>query len=233
MSELALSGSSFSFSEEETSTFAQHSNKRACRRKVRGCGFQLGNQATKRRLFTTATSSAKKVSLSRMKSGLLKHTKFPQRPTSNDILIKRGEDLITWSLFVPHGAEVMNMDILRHVFSLLRCNEAGCWGILRLHKLPRSKVLQSHFILHCVRCHTVVAEFCSSLLIVGSPKESINNPKADIRRPAGVNTRSTLAVHCASLSWRDFRLVCGLMDLPVPNKDLNKRTLESVTSCAA
>ena len=115
MSELALSGSSFSFSDEETSTFAQPSTKRAYRKNVRGCGSQLGNQATKRRLFTTATSSAKKLSMSRSKSGLLKNTNFPQRPTSSDILIKRGEDLITRSMFVPHGAEVMNMDILRHV----------------------------------------------------------------------------------------------------------------------
>ena len=231
MSELALSGPRLTFSEKETTPFAQPSSKRAYRRKIRS-GFRKGNQAAKRRLFTPATSSSNKISLSHPKAGLLKQTKFPQKPVCHDILIKRGEDLKTRSMFVPHGTEIMNMDVLCHVISLLRCNEAECWGSMQLHKLPRSEGLQSHFILHCIRCHTVVAEFASSLCVGESPKEAINNPMAYMRRPAEVNTRATFAVHCTSLSWRDFRLLCALMDLPVPNKDLNKRALESVKACA-
>ena len=196
-------------------------------------GFRKGNQAAKRPLFTPATSSSKKISLSYPKSGLLKQIKLPQKPVCHDVLIKRGDDLKTRSLFVPHGTELMNMDVLCQVISLLRCNEAGCWGSMQLHKLPRYEGLQSHFILHCTRCHTVVAEFDSSLRVGESPKEAINNTKAFMRRPAEVNTRATLAVHCTSLSWRDFRLLCALIDLPVPNKDLNKLALERVKSCSA
>ena len=122
------------------------------------------------------------------------------------------------------------MDILVHVLSLLRCNEPHCPGAMMLHKLPRTNGLQSYFILHCKRCHSVVAEFSNSPHIGETPKEAVNNPLMFARRPNEVNTRAFLAVHSTSTSWRDFLLICALMDLPVPGRNLQKRELEKFQS---
>ena len=44
-------------------------------------------------------------------------------------------------------------------------------------------------------------------------------------RPSEINLRANLALHTTSYSWQDFRLACALMDLPVPQKNLNKRAI--------
>ena len=134
---------------------------------------------------------------------------------------------------VPRGAEIINIDILCHVISLLRCNDPHCSGYLVLHKLPKNVGLQSYFILHCTRCHQVVAEFSSTLHIGETPQEAVNNPNMNLRRPNEVNLRSLLAVHSTSMSWRDFLLVCSIMDLPVPGHNMNKRALEHFQSCTS
>ena len=49
--------------------------------------------------------------------------KFQAKPIPYDVLLKRGDKTSSSQLFVPHGAEIINMDILRHVLSLLHSNE--------------------------------------------------------------------------------------------------------------
>ena len=148
-----------------------------------------------------------------------------------DVFLKRGDNTYSRPMFLPNGSEVMNMDILRHILSLLHCNEPNCSGTMVLHKLPKTYGLQSYFILHCVRCHSIVAEFSSSAHVGETPLEAVNNPNMNARRPNEVDSRAMLAVHSTSMSWRDFLLVCALMDLPIPGRNLNQRSLEHFQAC--
>ena len=235
VSQMTSSVTSFGFSEAEITTFSVPLPKRG--RKQRG-GFLKGDANYKRRLFTLDSPPppppppppSKKPSLSYK-------TRFnfrkPSRPRPKNITLRKGSQTSSSAMYVPHGSEVMNMDILCSVVSLIRCNDPSCSGYLTLHKLQRNKGLQSFFILHCARCHNVVAEFPSSLHIGESPLEAVNNPPTKAFRPTEVNTRALLAVHSTSMSWRDFQLVCAVMDLPLPARNLNKRSLEYFKSSTA
>ena len=227
LTQLATSVTAFAFTEAETSIFALPTPKRTYRKKRRG-GFQKGCSQPKRRVITTGTHT-KKHSLA---SDVRGHCKVPSKPKPHDVFLKKGDKTTSRQMYVPHGAEVMNMDILSHVLSLLHCNEPHCPGTMMLHKLQKTISLQSYFILHCKRCHSVVAEFSSSLHIGETPQEAVNNPHMTTRRPIEVNRRALLATHTTSMSWRDFLLVCALMDLPVPGHNMNKRALDHLQSCA-
>ena len=158
---------------------------------------------------------------------------MPPKPKLHKVNIRTGEKTTSREMYTPHGSELINMDILCNVISLLRSNETGCWGSLILHKLPQTNGLLSNFIIHCIRCHVVVAEFSSSLRIGETPQEAINNPYIKRHTETEVNSRTLLAVHSTSMSWRDFLLVCALMDLPVPGRNLNKVSLEYFTPTTA
>ena len=124
------------------------------------------------------------------------------------------------------------MDILGHVMTLLHCIERDCPGTLKLKKLPRTNGLQSNIILNCVRCHSVVAEFPSSLHLGETPQEAVNNPQMLSCRTNEVYSSALLAVHTTSMSWRDFLLLFALMDLPVPGRNPNQSYLEQFKDCA-
>ena len=232
LSQLAASVSSFVFSDEVQSTaeFIHPTPKRAYTKKSQG--FQKGSSHPKRRLFATPSPS-KKRSVSRPLSGIRRNCNVPSKPFPYDIVLRKGEQSTSKSMYVPHGFELMNMDILCHVISLLPCSEPGCHGTMQLHKLPRTDGLQSFFVLHCGRCHLVFAEFSSSTHIGESPIEAVNNPRIRSHRTSEVNSRALVAVHSTSMSWRDFLLFCGLMDLPVPGRNLSKRSLDSLRSSSA
>ena len=229
LSQLATSVTSFGFldTEESTANFVQPTPKRAYKKKIRG--FQKGSSHPKRRLLATASPSKKRI-LSRPASGIRRNCRIPSKPFPYAVILRKGEQRTSRPMYVPHGVELINMDILCQVLSLLRCSEPDCFGHLQLHKLPRTDGLQSFFVLHCSRCHLVFAEFSSSLHIGESPIEAVNNPHMTSRRPSEVNSRALLAVHSTSMSWRDFLLFCALMDLPVPGRNLSKRSLESLRS---
>ena len=229
VSQITSSVTSFGFSEAEISTFSVPPPKRG-RKHLRG--FKKGDVNYKRRLFTldSPPPPSKKPSLSYNTRGNFPR---PSRPRPNNISLRKGHQTSSKAMYVPHGSEVMNMDILCSVISLIRCNDPSCSGYMTLHKLPRHNGLQSFFVLHCLRCHIVVAEFPSSLHIGESPLEAINNPPTKALRQTEVNTRALVAVHSTSISWRDFQLVCAVMDLPVPARNPNKRSLEYFTSSTA
>ena len=226
LSQLATSVTSFGFSDDDTASFSLPTPKRAYKKKR--TGFQIKPKFPKRRLLETGTPSKKPSIYPQVRQ----HCRLPNKPTPRDIILKRGDKSLHRQMYVPHGSEVINMDILGHVISLLHCNERDCPGTLKLHKLPLTNGLQSYFILHCVRCHSVVAEFPSSLHLGETPQEPVNNPKMLSRRPNEIYSRALLAVHTTSMSWRDFLLVCALMDLPVPGRNLNQRSLEQFKDCA-
>ena len=191
LSQLATSVSSFGFSDTGTSTFSVPRAKRPYTKKLtKKRGFQKGDAHPKRRLFEHDSPPPKKRSLSPLIRG---NRRIPYNPHPYDVFIKKGGQTTSKSLYVPHGSELMNMDILWHFISLVHCNEPHCGGTLRLHKLPRSNGLQSSFVLHCYRCHLVVAEFSSSLHIGESPQEVVNS-QTKHSKEIEVNSRALLAV---------------------------------------
>ena len=180
-----------------------------------------------RGLFRTPSKvKPKRLRVSTHSSEILAGCTFPAQPQAYDVLLEEGGKVVTKSLYVPHGAQIMNMEILSCVFQLFGCCKPGCRGSLQLHKYPFIDGLQSYFVVHCDRCHCVVAKFSSSLHLDESPKQAVNNPKMFSHRACEVNVRALLALHTTSLSLLDFKLACSLLDLPVPKRDLNKRSIE-------
>ena len=116
-------------------------------------------------------------------------------------------------LYVPHGSQIIDIDILSTVFSLLRCTEAHCTGKLNLYQYAFRDGLQSYLLLKCSRCHLVLAEFPTSCPVGMKPNEAVNDPQMLCRKKSEVNVRALLAAHCTSMSWSDFRLSCNLLDI--------------------
>ena len=166
-----------------------------------------------------------RVSTSTSGSKLLEGCHFPESNKAYDVLLNDGGNVSTRSLLVPKGSEIMNMDILSNVFNLIPCRDHNCSGSLKLHKYPLREGLQTYLVLHCDRCHSIVAKFPTTQHLGESAKEAVNNPKMMSHRSNEINVRATLALHTTSFSWQDFRLACALLDLPVPQKNLNKRSM--------
>ena len=221
----------FSFSEIIPQILAQPKPKRVYKKKYPN-RFRKGIGGTKRAGIQLPTI-AKKVAISGSSSSLLKETKFPRPPVGYKVNLKEGDKITSKTMSVPHGVEMMNMDILCEVIGLLRCTDLNCRGRLRLHKLPNLDGLQSFFVLHCQYCHNVIAKFGSSLHLGESPSEAVNNPRMLLRRPSEVNIRSLLGVHLTSMSWQDFLLFCALMDLPVPGLNMRKSYLNKMVSATS
>ena len=161
------------------------------------------------------------------RSDLLQGCHLPQTPLPHDILLKDGEKISTRPLFVPHGCQIMNMDILNNVFQMIKCQQPTCYGSLQMHKYPFTDGLQSYLILHCNRCHSVVARFPTTPHLGENASQAVNNPHMISKRGCEINTRALLAFHATSSSWQDLRLTFALLDLPVPQKNLNKQAMNS------
>ena len=174
---------------------------------------------------TPSNVKSKRPRVSTSGSKILEGCSFPKPYMANDVVLNDGGKISKRFLLVPHGSQIMNMDILSKVFHLIRCQQPNCFGSLQLHRYPHTEGLQSYLVLHCDRCHSVVARFPTSLHIGESTSECVNNPKQMSHRPSEINLGANLALHTTSYSWQDFRLACALMDLPVPQKNLNKRAM--------
>ena len=212
-----------------TTGFAEPQPKKHYKKRL---GFAKDNKMAKRRLFAVGTPS-KKISLSRPSSGIRQTARMPSRPIPFKVVTRKGDQTTTKAMFVPHASELMTMDVLCQVMSMIRCSEPGCCGLLQLHKQTHRDGLQSSFVLHCRRCHSLVANFPSSLHIGESPQDAVKNQMMSLRRASEVNSRALFAVHSTSMSWLDFPLFSALLDLPVPGHNLGKRTLKSLTSCTS
>ena len=222
LSNLAASVSSFDFGDILDAPTSSRSGQKRVYNKKYSNRFSKGIHS-KRSLFQTPSKKPKRISLSRQ-SNFFEAMKFPKAPVAQNIILKEGDKLTTKQMFVPHGAEIMNMDVLSQVIALLKCPWSKCKGRLILHKLPFSAGLHSYFILHCNFCHAVVAQFSNSLNIGESLSDAVNNSKL-IRRPSEISMRVLLAMHVTSMSWQDFLLTCALMDLPLPGQHINQQTM--------
>ena len=222
VTELGGGFSSFGFSDSEKSPSTPVSTP-----KSRKTHFPQRFPSKHRGLFRTPSKvRPKRLRLSTHTSEILAGCSFPQPPSAYDILLQEGAKLVTKSLYVPHGSQIVDMENLSCVFGLIRCQEHSCIGSLQLHKFPLIDGLQSYFVLHCVRCHSVVARFPTSLHLDESPMQAVNNPKMFSHRASQINERAPLALHTTSLSLLDFKLACSLLDLPVPKRNLDKRSMQ-------
>ena len=50
----------------------------------------------------------------------------------------------------------------------------------------------------------------------------MNNKSVLVRGKNEVNTRAIVGVHSTSASWQDFRLLCCIMDLPIPSEAIHR-----------
>ena len=227
VSQIAASVTSFTFSETESATPSQSPRSKGVK-KIHTGRFSKGH---KRRALFVTPKKIKRSSIPR--SELLKGTVNTSAPSTYLVNLKEGGKMQAKHLLVPQGSQVMNLEILDMVFQMLSCTDPTCHGSLRLHKLPHHDGLQSRFVLHCSRCHVVVANFSSSLYLDEQPREAVNSTVKSRYRPSEVNIRSMLAVHCTSLSWQDFRLTCALLGLQVPARNMSQAALDKLiaTTC--
>ena len=136
-------------------------------------------------------------------------------------------------MYVPHGSQIMDMDILCTVFKLLHCRDSACRGQLTLHQYSFRDGLQSYMMLKCQRCHLVAAEFPTSLPIGMSPVDAVNDPQMFHRKKSEVNFRALLAVNSTSASWADFRLTCYLLGVQNTWKSMQKKSLSMLVESAS
>ena len=220
VSQLGASVSSFSFGRDALTT----PSPKPRHRNIHPGRFRKGE--SKRRVLFATPSKPKRTPLPRKE--LLRGIKFPPPPATYPVHIKEGDVTSVKDLLIPHGSQVMDMEILSNVFQMLRCPDRDCTGTLQLHKYPLSYGLQSYYVLHCIRCHEAVARFSSSPHLNETSEQAVNNPKMFERRPSQINTRALIALHVTSLSWQDFRLTCNLLDLPIPGHNLGQKALDKL-----
>ena len=173
--------------------------------------FQKG-VGIKRKTPVTPTIR-KRSSVSKPKSVLFQKVKFPRPNPRFSIKVRKDDTISVRDLLVPHGSQILDMEVLSSVFALLRCTEPNCTGPLRLYQYSCRDGLQSYLLLKCTYCHLVVAEFPTSLPIGMKPNESVNDPRMLCHKKSEVNVRALLAVHCTSNSWADFLLTCNILGL--------------------
>ena len=94
---------------------------------------------------------------SKLKSELFKQVKFPHPTKFISIKLRKDETHSFRDLLIPHGSQIIDMDLLSMVFSLLRCTEPKCTGPLNLYQYAFRDVLQSYLLLKCSYCHLVHA----------------------------------------------------------------------------
>ena len=71
--------------------------------------------------------------------------------------------------------------------------------------------MQSYFLLKCIRCHQIIAEFPNSIPIGSSPAQALNDPHMLTHKKSEVNYRAIQAVHTTSSAEKTlFKLVTYL-----------------------
>ena len=92
-----------------------------------------------------------------------------QIPTAQQALHYKNSAHSFRDLYVPHGSQIMYMNILSAVFSLLKCTDAKCSGSPNLYQYSFRGGLQPYLLSKCSYCHLVIAEFPTSLPIRMKP----------------------------------------------------------------
>ena len=106
---------------DATTGFAEPQPKKHYKKRS---GFAKGNKMAKRRLFAVGTPS-NKISLSCPSSGIRQTDRMPSRPIPFNVVTRKRDQTATKAMFVPHGLELMNMDIVCQVMSMIRYSEPG------------------------------------------------------------------------------------------------------------
>ena len=141
-------------------------------------------QNVKRRPLTTS-SPKNRLSSNRPKSKLFQYVKLPQPNKRYTLKIPKDDTHSFGDLYVHHGYQIMDMDIVSTVFSLLKCTDVKYSGSLNLYQMP--------FVMGCRHTYywsvvTAISWLLSSLLGSCEPQ-------------------------CTSVSWSDFLLTCNILGI--------------------
>ena len=169
---------------------------------------------------------------SKRTSELFKQVKIPHPTKFMSIILRKKETHSFCNLLIPDGSQIIDMDFLSMVFSLLRCTEPKCTGSLKRYQYAFRDGLQSYLLLKCSYCYLVIAELPTSLPIGMQPTEAVNDPQMLSRKRSEVNVRALLAMHCTSLSWNDFLLSCNLLGIQNTWKRMDKVSLLKLVESA-
>ena len=172
-------------------------------------------------------SSSDTIKVFRPTSSLYRDIRFAKEAKAYNVKLRTGEKDYAKDLLPASGNQIVNLDILSHVFSLLRCVDKQCKGRIRFYEQLLEDGLQKFLLIKCDYCNLVVAQFPASLPI-GVPADScVNNKSIRVKGQSDLNLRSLLAVHTTSHSLDDFRLTCCLLDLKVPSSYISKRLMKT------
>ena len=186
--------------------------------------FKKGQQPPIAFHFETSPLS-KRLKFERPKTAMFAEMRFPSPVGSYQIKIGSGSESTTQEVTIPTGNSICSLEILSLVFSQLNCIDRACYGRLRLYERHLQDGLQRFLLLKCTHCHSVVAEFPTTLPLGISALDSINNKSVRVKGKSEINQRALMAVHTTSASWEDFRLMCSLLDLKPPWKDMSRTQL--------
>ena len=186
--------------------------------------FKKG-QPRPRVLNIVDSTHSKKQKVERPKTPMFSDLRFPKPAGSYQIRIDSGDVSSTQDLTIPTGNNICSMEILSLVFEQLNCTNRSCYGRLKLYERLIQDGLQRFLLLKCTHCHNVVAEFPTSLPVGVAALDTINNKSVRSRGKSEINQRALMAVHTTSASWEDFRLMCCLLDIKPPDKDMSRAQL--------
>ena len=168
---------------------------------------------------------SKRLKVERPKTALFSEMRFPSPAWSYQIKTGSGLESTSLDVTIPTGNSICNLEILSLVFAQLNCIDRECYGRLKLYERQFQDGLQSFLLLKCTHCHSIVAEFPTTLPIGVAALDSINNKSVRVKGRSEINQRALLAVHTTSASWEDFRLTCSLLDLKPPSRNMSRTML--------
>ena len=178
------------------------------------------------------SSHSKRYKVERPKTAMFRDIRFPTPAGTYQVKTVAGDKSTTQDLTTPTGNIICNMEILSHVFTQLNCIDRSCYGRLKLYERIIQDGLQKFLLLKCQLCHIVVAEFPATLPVGVTALDSINNKSVRVKGKSEINKRALMAVHTTSASWEDFRLMCSILDLKPPDKNMSKTQLSMFMSAS-
>ena len=177
------------------------------------------------------TPTTKRSRIERPSSSIFEDVRFPAKSLVQTIKLRQGENMSTKQLNKPVGNQIFNLEILANIFSLFQCTDSNCSGRAILYKHILNDGLRRFTYSSAFDFTYALQNFQLLCQLVLLPKKS-SIQRLLKRGQSQINTRSMVAVHSTSLSWADFRLLCSIMDLPVPAKTMPTNTLNRVAECS-
>ena len=124
LSQVALSSQTSEESDNTSPTTSVHTKKRG--HKLNTGRFRKGEGVKRKSTFTPSITKRLPPTSTPKSKTLLQQVKFPQPNKRLSIMVQKDGAQSFRDLYVPHGSQIIDIDILSTVFPLLRCTEAHC-----------------------------------------------------------------------------------------------------------